>query len=221
MRGRTQAIKAAFLIGFLLLLLNLLGPRWDTKFEKPLQAINARLSSTVLWPKRTHSHSEMAIQNNNVSTTSVIVDVKPINLSQETTATNSSSDRNSDEKKPDVSFIPDKNHTNLNDVNVSSNYNKTSGNKLYANSTIIVLTNNNSNNNNKVTTTIVPQNVTKPKIYTPSTPTKPKSRKEFITALMQQLGINPCPMVPDDLGELFPNMKFFRYKSISFLKRVQ
>lgn len=205
MWGRTQAIKAAFVVGFLLLLLNLLGPRWDTKFDKPLQAFNARLSSTMQWPKRTHSHSEMAIQSN-ISTTVVAVP----EASQDTKLNKGHSD-NSDEKKPDVSFITDNNINN--EVNISSS-NKTTGNKLYANSTIIVLTNNNHNNNHdsidynkhslsSITTTVAPLNTlyTQAKIRTPSTPTKPKSRKEFIAALMQQLGINPCPMVPDDLGE--------------------
>lgn len=216
MRGRTQAIKAAFVVGFLLLLLNLLGPRWDTKFEKPLQAFNARLSSTVHWPKRTHSHLEMAIQgNSSTTTTTSSIEVKSLNatLSQDI---NSDKSHNSDsEKKPDVSFITDNNIISNNEVNVSSS-NKTSGNKLYANSTIIVLTNNNNNNNhdsidyNKISVSSVTTSVAPPpnpllhtntKIRTPSTPTKPKSRKEFIAALMQQLGINPCPMVPDDLGE--------------------
>lgn len=207
MWGRTQAIKAAFVVGFLLLLLNLLGPRWDTKFEKPLQAFNARLSNTVHWPKRIHPHIDMAIQSNISST--VVVDVKSSNVSQDT---NLNKSRNSsDEKKPDVSFIQDINSNNntSNEINISSS-NKTNGNKLYANSTIIVLTNNNNINNNhdsidyhkdslsSVTSTVAPTNKN---ARTPSTPTKPKSRKEFIAALMQQLGINPCPVVPDDLGE--------------------
>lgn len=201
MWGRTQAIKVTFVVGFLLLLLNLLGPRWDTKFEKPRQS----LSNTVHWPKRTHPLIDMAIIQSNVSTT-VGADVKSLNASQDTHLTNKS--RSSEEKKPDVSFITDNNN---NEVNISSSNNKTTnGNKLYANSTIIVLTNNNSNNKHdsidyhnkdslsKVTSTVAPVTTN---ARTPSAPTKPKSRKEFIAALMQQLGINPCPMVPDDLGK--------------------
>lgn len=33
--GRSHAIKAALVVGFLLLLLNLFGPRLDVKYDKP------------------------------------------------------------------------------------------------------------------------------------------------------------------------------------------
>uniref|UniRef100_A0A336LBW0 Beta-1,4-N-acetylgalactosaminyltransferase n=1 Tax=Culicoides sonorensis TaxID=179676 RepID=A0A336LBW0_CULSO len=199
MLGRTQAIKAVFLVGFLLLLLNLLGPRWDTKFEK--HGFAARLSSTAhYWPKRTHLHSEMTIQSNtniNISSTATSAELEPSNLLKEDVKY---------KKQPDVSFILEKNIDIESNSNNVSNHNKSSGNKLYANSTIIALTNSNHNNssndhktNNSDVKTSLNSTQTSIKSQKNVTPTKTKSRKEFIAALMQQLGINPCPMVPDDL----------------------
>lgn len=67
-------------------------------------------------------------------------------------------------------------------------------NATHAGSTVIHLTNN-DNSTGKI--------LEAPKFVARSSstaiPTKPKTRQEFITALMQQLGINPCNNQPEDL----------------------
>lgn len=184
--GRTQAIKAAFVVGFLLLLLNLLGPRLDT--NRPLQAFSARLTN---FPKRTFTHNDMAIHSNVSSTTST-ADVK-LNATQVISDGNSTRSNEEKNRKPGVSFIAEN--------EISDNSSPVNETKLYANSTVVVLTNNNHHHESieQESTTLAPGiTVT---VKSVATPTKPKSRKEFIAALMQQLGINPCPMVPDELGE--------------------
>ncbi|XP_063708533.1 beta-1,4-N-acetylgalactosaminyltransferase bre-4 [Culicoides brevitarsis] len=188
MLGRTQAIKAAFVVGFLLLLLNLLGPRLDA--NKPF---TAHLSN---FPKRTFpTNDAMAIHATNAS-------VAPSAVSNNATIDTNSNNKSEEERKNGVSFIAetevtsqDEESQRLMSYEVTSNE-ETPKKKLYANSTVIVLTNPESGEEitTTTTTTVKPQVVT-----TKAVVTKPKSRKEFIEALMQQLGINPCPMVPDDL----------------------
>lgn len=56
--SRTHAFKAALLVGFLLILLNLLGSRWDST------PIGLPRPGSTQWPKRTRPSSERFIQYN-------------------------------------------------------------------------------------------------------------------------------------------------------------
>lgn len=68
-------------------------------------------------------------------------------------------------------------------------------NATHAGSTVVHLTSNDNFTSSRIID--VPKFIPRP--TNSSAPTKPKTRKEFITALMQQLGINPCNNTPDDL----------------------
>lgn len=98
------------------------------------------------------------------------------------------------QQKSDPQIISLINAATHNDSNNNHNL-KTNSNATHAGSTVIHLTNNENSSSSKVIE--VPRSG--PKVLSPSSPTKPKTRKEFITALMQQLGINPCNNTPDDL----------------------
>lgn len=150
----------------------------------------------------------MTVQNVQSSNTTSI-DSKPAILTNDST-----SDKNKslpvDKQRSQI--IPSNNSVNIsneNNNNISnSNNNKT---KLYANSKIVVLTNSGVSVNITTTTTTTTRttvasnsnNKTTSKSF-PLIPTssKPKSRKEFIAALMHQLGIFPCSSVPENLGML-------------------
>ncbi|XP_055694316.1 beta-1,4-N-acetylgalactosaminyltransferase bre-4 isoform X2 [Lutzomyia longipalpis] len=73
--GRAHAIKAALLVGFILVvLLNFFSYHYDVKFDKltHIQTLS-HTSSPLLWPKRTRSSSEVANITHSQSSTSASV----------------------------------------------------------------------------------------------------------------------------------------------------
>ncbi|CAO1437125.1 unnamed protein product [Diamesa hyperborea] len=164
--SRTHAIKAALVLGFLLIFLNLIGLRLDIKFDRSSVNLAHHVSNSLQWPKRTHTNQHAPQQNQqhhklsnplieqlqeleslnatNKYTSSLLNNtLSTLSLSSSVPATTNNNKNNLNNTNNKVNFNSNNNNNNNNTNDSSRDINRENGDITISNNRMIL--NNNSN----------------------------------------------------------------------------
>lgn len=210
--SRAHVIKAALLAGFILLLLNVFGPRLEFKYDKQMNVIQ---KPSLQWPKRTRSSNAIVTHSNNRTQPKPLTPVIQQHTSQQATNITTVNSKNignvtlNTNNNP-LTTLPIPTNTTQSPIQI---INTTLSNIFVTESTNAVHNRNKTRTSTKLITIPTTTKTTIAHELTKFSSTK----SNFIQSLMTTLGLNQCPSTPPDLeGQINVDTQ---YKVLSIIEK--